>query len=429
VWCRYRAWGIGLVIVMCTSAGIGSLHPGFGTCSIPLKGTACGGRLLLVEHLSKNARYVEVGTEVGETAETVVRHLAEAINATKCPLGWMGKPPYVAADGPILTDFLGFKGWYCLAGTETGVGIPRAALPLSCSYDPETDLVELQWENPKSGYDALRIFVRSSDGANISKSLDGNSTHMIIFRKERPVDVNSLDVRLVGYIEKVPSNVTGLHVEGFSQDERFGIPFTDNVAPNWRGWLMSSDKNAVEFGQGVRERFLFTEGDNGITHPATKPFYQIIRTRSADAQGGIWRKFLGLRGGHSYRVAARISTLEMDSAERDWSFSLHGAYNARGGADLTVAQLAGLAALPNGKRGTEAGRIALYHPVLTTQRSWEERSTGKQWRDEFVPDITVPEGVDTITVWVRCRSAGEGAFGIDWVKLEDITLSGAKTDK
>jgi hypothetical protein len=260
--------------------------------------------------------------------------------------------------------------------------------------------------------------------------LPGTASKCVIERKKHTkLDVTDLDMWVIGHKGDSPSNAGAIHVSEYLQDERFGIPFTDNVSPNWRAWLMSSDKNAVEFEQGVRERFLFTEGDNGITHPATKPFYQIIRTRSADAQGGIWRKFLGLRGGHTYRVAARISTLEVDSAESDWSFSLHAAYNARGGADLTVAQLAGLAALPNGKTGGEAGRIALYHPGLTTQRSWEERSTGKQWRDEFVPDITVPEGVDTLTVWVRCRSAGEGAFGIDWVKLEDITLSGAKTDK
>ncbi len=78
-------------------------------------------------------------------------------------------------------------------------------------------------------------------------------------------------------------------------------------------------------------------------------------------------------------------------------------------------------ALPDGSEGEAAGRIAVYRRGLTTYGTWEERSTGKERRGFVAKDITLPEGVDTITVWVRCWSSGPGAFGIDWVKLEDVS--------
>jgi hypothetical protein len=178
-------------------------------------------------------------------------------------------------------------------------------------------------------------------------------------------------------------------------------------------------KNAVQFEQGIRQRFVNTKDSyNSINHPATKPFYQIIKITSPDAVAGVKRKFLGLTPGHTYRVSAHLNTLEMDSAQGDWSVSLHAAYNPPGGTDLTTEQLSGLAMLPDGSMGAAAGRIALYGPELTTNRTWEERSTGKEWRGLAASDVVLPRGSDTITVWVRCR--GAGAFATNWVKLEDL---------
>lgn len=165
--------------------------------------------------------------------------------------------------------------------------------------------------------------------------------------------------------------------------------------------------------------FVNTKGQsNSIIHSGTKPFYQLIKITSPDAIGGVKRKFLGLTPGHTYRISARLSTLEMDAAEGEWFVSLHATYNQPGGTELTTEQLCGLAMLPDGSKSAEAGRIALYGPGLTTKRTWEERSTGREWRGFAAPDVVLPIGSDTITVWVRCR--GVGAFGIDWVKLEDL---------
>jgi len=112
----------------------------------------------------------------------------------------------------------------------------------------------------------------------------------------------------------------------------------------------------------------------------------------------------------------------MDSTQRDWSFSLHASHNAPDRSDLTLKQLSGLDALPDGSKGAEAGRIALYEPGLTTNGTWEERSTGKKWRGLVAPDITLPPGVDTITVWVRHTGSDSNGVGIDWVKIEDLSV-------
>ena len=430
---EYKTWVITTIALAVFPAARVSSDSTIYTSSITLKGTATGGKLIMADNMGRNARFVEVTTKSGESAETVIKNLAEAINAAKKRFGWAtwdGLPPHqVVAQGPTLSKILGPSGWYFFTGTELGLGIPRPPLSLSCSYHRETDQIKLLWENPKNGYDLMWMVMSSRNARGGRIKLAGNATSLTIDRKEKPFDVNDLHIMLFGYKDNISSNAAVIYLDGNSQHELAGNPFTDNVAPNWRCWLMASDKNAVQFEQGVRKRFLFTEGFNGIKHPATKPFYQIIRTKSQDASAGVWRKFMGLTPGRTYRVAARINTLEMDSSKAAWEFSLHATYNAPGGGDLTAAQFAGLSPLPDASKGNQAGLIALYHPELTTKNTWERRSTGKQWRDEFVPDITLPKGVDTITIWIRCWSAKESAFGIDWVKLEDITAKDSKTSK
>jgi len=248
--------------------------------------------------------------------------------------------------------------------------------------------------------------------------IPGTSTSFTLDMKKRTWDANNADIWLIGFRDNTPSNAAAIHLSGRSQDERFGIPFTGGVAPNWTTFAMG-EANAVQFEQGVRQRFVSKKGySNSIEHPATKPFYQVIKITSRDAVGGVKRKFLGLTPGHTCRISARLSTLEMDAAEGEWSVSFHATYNHPDGAELTTEQLCGLAMLPNGSKGAAAGRIALYGPELTTKGTWEERSTGKEWRLLASPDVVLPLGSDTITVWIRCR--GVGSFGIDWVKIEDL---------
>ena len=392
----------------------------FETTYISLQGTATGGELILAQTSGRNPRFVAITTNPGESAQSVARRLAEVINTTD-PFHWLirqGETPIIPAEGK-LEGLLGSKGDYFLTGTEKGLGIPEPPLSLSCSYDSGKDQILLQWENPAGEYDSIFIVRRWSSSPMFGFPIPGTSTSFTLDMKKRTWDVNNVDIWLIGFRDDTPSNAAAIHMSGNSQDERFGIPFTGVVAPNWTTFTMGGKTNAVQFEQGVRQMFVSSKGQsNSIKHPATKPFYQLIKITSPDAVAGVKRKFLGLAPGHTYRVSARLSTLEMDAAQPDWSLSLHAAYNPPGGAYLTTEQLSGLSMLADGSKGAAAGRIALYQPGLTTNRNWHERSTGKEWRGLTAPDITLPPGVDTITVWIRC--SGLGTFGIDWVKLEDL---------
>ena len=157
----------------------------------------------------------------------------------------------------------------------------------------------------------------------------------------------------------------------------------------------------------------------GILDPEEKQFFQSVRTRTATAQAGVWRKFLGLTPGHTYKLYVRLNTLDMDAAKGEWSYSLHAAYNARNGADFNVDQFSGKTPLPDGTKGASAARIAHYGLGATTKGEWIEHTTGDP--NSETKDITLPEGVGAITVWVRHSGANSSGVGIDWVKLEDVT--------
>jgi len=415
----FVVWLMQLIFLL--SQAQAQIEPGLAKHEITLKGYASGGVLTLVETLNRNARHISVATKSDEPAESVAARLADAINRSD-PFKWnegrtQGEPYTVNSKGGSLT-LPGLVATYAFAGTEKGLGIPDAPSSLSCAYHPEEDRVVLHWTNPREGYDTIVLVV---DGFGcISCAIPGSADRYVLDWRGRAT--GSVDFWLVGCRNGIPSNAAAIHLSGSSQDERFGIPFTGVVAPNWTTFMMGGKrkKNAVQFEQGVRQELVQAKGRayNSIKHPATKPFYQVIKIISPDAVGGVKRKFLGLTPGHTCRVSARLSTLEMDAAEGEWSVSLHAAYNPSGGADLTTEQLSGLAMLPDGSKGAQAGCIALYGPGLTTKRTWEERSTGKEWRGLAAPDVVLPLGCDTITVWLRCR--GVGAFGIDWVKIEDL---------
>jgi len=157
-----------------------------------------------------------------------------------------------------------------------------------------------------------------------------------------------------------------------------------------------------------------------VLHPEEKSFFQLIRTRSPDVAGGVWRKFLGLQPGHAYRLSTRISTLPMDSVQGNWSFSFHAVPHKKE-ASLTAAQMAGAAALPDGSAGATAGLIARYGPEQATKGKFVEVSTGKQEEGGRAADITLPADADTLTVWFRLTGANATGVGFDWIKLKDVT--------
>ncbi len=404
------------------------------TTSIPLRGVANGGELVLAEALNRNMRTAVIETKAGESAELVARRLAEYIDENN-PFEWGGfqrGQKRITAEGGTLRGLAGSQ--YVFSGTETGLGIPMPPYSLTCTVDTKETLLLLSWENPPGAYDNIAIVYNWTNFYHTgSDVIEGNATFFARDLSQRPLDTSDLDVWIIGFRNGTPSNASAIHVSGNGrvQEELFGIPFTNGIAPNWTTWVTAGDKNAVRFEKRVRDQFVHAEGrtSNRITHPATKPFYQVIKVTSPTAVAGVKRKFLGLAPGHTYRISARLSTLELDSAKENWSFSLHAAYNAPAGADLAVEQLSGVAALPDGSKGATAGRIALYEPGLTTNGTWEERSTGKEWRGLVAPDISLPPSMDTLTVWVRHRGVDSTGVGIDWVKIEDLSVLPDKSQR
>lgn len=397
--------------------------------NLPLRGTASGGSLVLASARLANQKHVSLQTVRGESAESVARRLADMINKTD-PFGWnMGlvevDRTLVSASGESVRGLL--AGVYTLAGTEKGLGIPQPPLSLSCAYEKSGDKVVLRWINGPGEYDYIFVncFWNDFDHANTVR-VAGTSTTLTIDRKKKPLNVNDMAFHVIGVRDKVPSNAASVRVSqnGNCQSETYGIPFTAGIAPNWRAWSTAPAIGASALEQG--ERYPELRGYNRAAVLSTKPYYQKIRAPAGGTVHGVWRKFIGLTSGHTYRLTAHLSTLEMDSVKGDWSLSVCAAPNGADGKDPTVQQLAGLAALPDGSKGPKAGRIFHYGPGSTTRGIWEVALTGhKPFLKPVVPHITLPQGADTMTVWIRFScSDPNGEIAFSGVKLEDVTAAG-----
>ncbi|MBS3763506.1 MAG: hypothetical protein KGZ25_09425, partial [Planctomycetes bacterium] len=119
-----------------------------------------------------------------------------------------------------------------------------------------------------------------------------------------------------------------------------------------------------------------------------------------------------------------LSTLKMDEAEGDWAFSFHATPDGAEGKDLTPEQMAGKTPLPDGSSGLEAGRLVRYDADHTTEGKWiksttdpDDRSPGRE-----IGDITLPEGVTSISLWARHSGENSTGVGYLWVKLEDLSM-------
>ena len=394
--------------------------------SITFEGSASGGVLTLVELIRRNARHVTIRTKRGESAESVAQRLASAINESD-PFEWwarMREKPLdtgIYAEEGSLEGLPGESGSFALAGTEKGLGIPRPPLSLSCSYDPKKDQVILHWANPPGPYDGVGFRSNGLGG----RLQPGTTTSYVFDTKGR--DISNMYFSVVGFRGDTPSSVAAIRLSNNAQDELFGYPFSNGIAPNWTGWLEGGNSKDVDWEEGTREELVAKAGkypQNPLKGPWDKPFFQVIKVRSPGVKAGVWRKFLGLTPGHTYRVSALLNTLEMDSAQGERSFSLHAAYNEPEGTDLTVEQLSGIAQLPDGSKGPTAGQVACYTHGVTTKGKWEECSTDRSRLapEQAISDIKLPPGVDTITVWVRHNASESTGVGILWVNLEDLSM-------
>jgi hypothetical protein len=409
-----------LVLVLAGQAD--NVHAGsMATMNIPFTGVASGGELVLADTLNRNARYVSITTQPGQSAESVADALAKAIYIED-PFYWNpdgSELPLVTSAGGVLTGLVGFQGSakYLLAGTEKGLGIPPPPLSLTCNYDPDAGKIHLHWINPPDAYDRIVIVFNWSDyDSRGGIGLAGDITSYVLDTKERPVNPDDLDLWVVGFKADVPSNAAAMHLAGKAQEELFGIPFTNGVAPNWTAWLQGDDEAAIGFEQETRNEYIYKRFPsnefpyNSIPSADAKPFVQMVQTKSDGVQGGVYRKFLGLTPGHTYKISVRVNTYAMTMAGRPWSSTLHAAHNGLGGVDLTKEQMAGLAALPDKASGPQAGLLVSYGPDKITAGDFKEDSA----------TITPPADVDSITVWAR-NSGSSTRVGMSCIKLEDVT--------
>jgi hypothetical protein len=394
---------------------------------ITFEAPASGGTLTLTE-ARRSAVCVSLVTSPGESRESVATRLAALVNESD-PFEWAGdsfRPGHRAlllAAGGTLNGFPGPQrgGIYILAGTERGLGIPPPPTSLSCTYHSQDNRIILRWLNPADGFDSIAI-VRN--GATCALLQDGRLTRYETDRKGEWQE-NRVNICVVGYRGDVPSNAAGITFDFVqnAQEELAGNPFTGGVAPNWTAWSANGKLDAIRLEQGEKRRIVGKRRSQ-FPYPvkaADKVFFQLIRTSSATTTGGVWRKFLGLIPGHTYRVSVRLNTLAMDQEKQTWAFAFHAACNAPDGAELSEAQLAGSAALPDGSTGPEAGQIAAYGPDLTTKGQWVERHTGDTQPGRKIGDITLPPDVDTITLWFRYSGPNTSGVGFDWVQIQDLS--------
>ena len=352
-----------------------------------------------------------------EPAESVVERLAELINMTdsfewSIPVGYL----QVNANNGILKNLIGGRNTYILAGNETGLGIPKPPISLSCAYDIDGDSIVINWENPEGGYDEISVLLNWSNyNHRGGKTLPGSAERIIIQRTDCPVNLNDLDVWVFGFKAGVPSNAGAIHLsnKGRAQEELSGIPYSEGVSPNWKVWTtddaIQSKKNLMSLRQND---LCHTKGKryNPVKNPSQKPFKQILKTPAKGGAMGIYRQFFGLIPNHTYKISARLNTFEMDPKDSSWSYSFHAVADLPGVSDLTGQQMAGLASLPDGKSGAQAGRIAEFGQGVTTMGKYEMHSA----------EITLPQDSNSITVWLRCSGKITSGVGFDWAKLEDL---------
>jgi len=381
------------------------------------KDTASGGILYIGNTMSRNPIFASVKTYPGESVESVIQKLAKAIAYDSYLFERLDNmspermTQHITSGGTF--KLVGCQGMFFLSGTETGLGIPASPKFLSCKYDKDGKELKIKWENPPDDYDRICIKLKwNTYGSGWTKILTDNSEQYVIDRNVTPYDINDLDIWVIGFKDGLPSGPSTITLSdnGTAQQELCSIPF-DGIMPNWEGWDVSNSIEHKNYGRFIREELVPGERCHFVRNNSQKPYQQVLKSPAQGGTSGIWRKFLGLTPGHTYKLSARLSTLEMSPNDTEWSFSMHAVADRPGKKELSANQMAGLEPLPTGQTGPQAGRIAEFGPgKLTAKNEYVIRSA----------DITLPEDSDSITVWLRHTGKGTSGVGFDWIKLEDL---------
>ncbi len=432
-----------LLAVACQVSGAASRY------SLKFHGSSSGGSLIIGRMRFHGISYVFIETSPGESAISVAKHLANQIirNHADKDLSdmhklWFGRG--IPASGSSVALLRPLSAYY-LAGTERGLGIPEPPKSLTCAYEERSDMVRTTWQNPAEGYDQIFVTLEWDRGMQSTmRTISGKAASFAIDLNRIQGDVNDLYIAVVGLRDRIVSVPAAMHVNRHYQDEAFDIPFARGIMPNWSPWCASGATQSREPGRNTVTnpgcKSCFRSGGKKLADVRSyiarmgldaKPIYQLI---AADPNGpvGIYRKFLGLTSGHTYRITAALSTLQMHTVDADWSLSLCAAQNEPSGKNLTTEQLSGKAPLPNGEVGAHAGRIALFSKggrmTGPSFRLIKGNSRGQESDKEHM-DVTLPPGVETLTVWVRFEcSDPTGEVGFMGVGIEDITASKSKAE-
>jgi len=436
------------IVVCCLVLSLGFmclLFASFPACSNPpstghvlaarvaLSGIAKGGTLNLGYTHGGGVEVLSLDTHPGERAEETIQRLLSKIEELSWGMDPLTNPavrgyPYIEGTTTLVVPS---GNAHSFSGTETGFGIPAPPTSLSGSYRPETKEHVFEWRIPAEGYDVLEGGEHS--GVNISQLTVTAEPLKITFDNDPNYDWARRGFWIMGRRNGVPSNVAAIRVTSNAQEELYGIPFTNGIAPNWTSWTYGKPGPQVKFEEGRRAPFRplkYAGAPIEVKEPEHKEFYQVIKCEGTSAAGGIYRHFFTLVPKHTYRLYIRVNTLEMGqvkapepaSRQATWSFSVHAVANKSGEHEnLTSEQMAGLSPLSDGTKGQEAGQMLCYSPETTSGSKWVEYNTGEKRPGGIIGDITLPAECDTITVWLRVSGKVASGVGMDWIKLEDLT--------
>ncbi len=396
-------------------------------------GEAKGGTLTLTKvTYGLHCPACSIQTKPGQSGAAIAKRFVERLQEPTSPIG-----SDAIAEGPAIYIS---GGAYCLTGSETGFATRTAPQFVTVNYSPSEDRLAVHWtpveQDPE---ERIAISFAILDGL-LAKS--GVATFDRFSRVERyddrvesQVPPNPQDFLLCVGKMKSPyrsgmmfrSRFTRIHLAGPRQEDVDNLPFYGNVQPNWEAWSPSGfEEGSLLLRQGEKNEM--SEKDRAIAYASsadTKYYFQTFQIKGgAAAEGGVYRRYLGLVPGHAYRVLARFNTFEAKPDAGDWSLSFHACADPPG-QGLTVNQLQGREVLPNGKVGAEAGRVAAFgRGGKTTEGQWRQVATGIGGAAYASPDIVIPEGSTSLSAWVRVNGSTASRFGMDWSALEDVTLSG-----
>lgn len=379
------------------------------TTDITLKGNAQGGVLSLSEVLPIGAGFASVVTTQGESAESALNKLADEV-CRSSSFNWhrplQPRPSYVKVAGNTLTlPFVRLK--YAFSGSDKGFVTLKPVSSVSGSYDAEKHQVNLSWVNPQEQYDVIQVG---------SLTFPANTTNCSYACDPSEREHMSCAI-VVGKRGDVFSALASITINKNSQEELDTFPFYMGLAPNWSCWSDNTNVNAVICEQGIKPDVdLSVRGD-----PWDKPLYQLVKTTKSGVQGGVWRRFLGLKPSHTYQVEVRMNTFKMDACTNKWEFSFHATADNPDGTLLTAEQMAGAAPLPDGTKGPSAGCVIAFGPGRSTKGQWKLSSINPLASSPKAKYFTLPKGVTSITVWFRHSGANSTGVGTDWIKLTDVT--------